>query len=163
MSTRLNVHGTAIVLGATGILIAGASGAGKSALALSLISAARLRGLFAALVADDQVFVTAANGRLVAEAPPAIAGLIELRGTGLARLERCNQLDAACLDLAVHPLAPGAGERLPEAAATLALAPGLALPAINLSWPSPDPFSFLAAACPGLESGLVARPRLVEG
>ena len=76
MTGAVNLHATAIVLGATGILITGPSGAGKSALALSLLRAGRLHGLYASLVADDQVLVSALNGRAVAAAPPATAGLI---------------------------------------------------------------------------------------
>lgn len=44
----VNVHGTAIVLGTTGLLITGPSGSGKSALALSCLSEVRHRGRFAA-------------------------------------------------------------------------------------------------------------------
>ena len=69
MTGAVNLHATAIVLGATGILITGPSGAGKSALALSLIRAGRLHGLYASLVADDQVLISASNGRAVAAAP----------------------------------------------------------------------------------------------
>ena len=64
-----------------GVLILGASGAGKSALALALI------GRGAALVADDRVELGPARGRRWSPArPSAIAGLIEARGVGLLRL-----------------------------------------------------------------------------
>lgn len=56
--------------------IRGASGSGKSALALQLI------GMGASLVADDQVDIAA---DLTLSAPPAIAGLIEARGIGVLR------------------------------------------------------------------------------
>ncbi len=72
-----SVHGTAILVGADGVLIRGESGAGKSALALALIE----RG--ARLIADDQLTLSACHGRIVATAPAAIAGRIELRGRGL--------------------------------------------------------------------------------
>jgi HPr kinase/phosphorylase len=76
----LNVHGAAVAFGGRGILILGASGAGKSALALDLI------GRGAALVADDRVDVRPCGGALVARAPAALAGLVEARGVGLLRL-----------------------------------------------------------------------------
>ena len=64
-----NLHATAIVVGATGILITGPSGSGKSEMALSLLETARGRGLYSALVSDDQVLVSVQNGRLLAETP----------------------------------------------------------------------------------------------
>lgn len=159
MTAAVNLHATAIVLGATGILITGPSGAGKSALALSLIRAARLHGLHASLVADDQVLVSAPNGRAVATAPSATAGLIEIRGTGLVPIDH---LPEAVLDFALLPVDPATAERLPATGERLDLVAGLTLPLARLVWPSPDPFSALAALCPGLEQGLAARPRLAE-
>lgn len=81
---RINLHGTVVVVGAAGVLIRGASGAGKSTLALQLIEASRVRGRFAALVTDDRAWLYARNGRLIAQAPEAIAGLVEIRGYGPA-------------------------------------------------------------------------------
>lgn len=65
-----------------GVLIMGASGSGKTTLALTLIRQAMAEGRFARLVADDQVFLSASAGRIVAHAPAAIAGLVEVRGLG---------------------------------------------------------------------------------
>ncbi|MBC7156031.1 MAG: serine kinase [Rhodobacteraceae bacterium] len=63
-----------------GVLIIGRSGAGKSTLALQLMA------LGAALVADDRTRLWCdANGRLRADSPAAIAGLIEARGVGVLR------------------------------------------------------------------------------
>ncbi len=70
------VHGTAVLVGAHGVLIRGGSGAGKSMLALALIE----RG--ARLIGDDRVTLSVRNGRLIASAPAATGGLIELRGRG---------------------------------------------------------------------------------
>ncbi|MCX7302756.1 MAG: HPr kinase/phosphatase C-terminal domain-containing protein [Hyphomicrobiales bacterium] len=77
-----NFHASAVVLGDRGILIAGPSGSGKSQLAMALLAEAAACGLFARLVADDQVFLSAHDGRLICAAPPTIAGLIEVRGLG---------------------------------------------------------------------------------
>jgi HPr kinase/phosphorylase len=74
------VHGSAVAVDGRAVLILGASGSGKSALALALI------GRGAALVADDRVVLEARGGALVARPPEAIAGLIEARGVGLLRL-----------------------------------------------------------------------------
>jgi serine kinase of HPr protein (carbohydrate metabolism regulator) len=75
-----NLHATAIVIGDRGILIRGASGSGKTALALAVIAAARATGRFGVLLADDQVLLSVRQGRLVCLAPPTIAGLVEVRG-----------------------------------------------------------------------------------
>lgn len=83
---RVNLHATVVVVGACGVLIRGPSGAGKSALALRLVELARQRQRFAMLVADDQVWITSAAGRLIAKAPDPIAGLIEQRGYGPVRV-----------------------------------------------------------------------------
>lgn len=71
------VHGTAVLIGADGVLIRGGSGSGKSTLAHALIESG------ARMIADDRVCVSACHGRLVATVPAPIAGLIELRGRGL--------------------------------------------------------------------------------
>jgi serine kinase of HPr protein (carbohydrate metabolism regulator) len=77
-----NLHATAVILGDRGILIAGDTSTGKTTLALSLIEHFTSAGQFARLVSDDQVFISARNGRLVCEAPPPIAGLAEVRSLG---------------------------------------------------------------------------------
>ncbi|MBV9969782.1 MAG: hypothetical protein JO228_07355, partial [Xanthobacteraceae bacterium] len=81
------IHGSAVLVGTRGLLIRGNSGAGKSQLVLQLIgAAAQGRLAFARLVADDRIFVTAIHGRLIARAPPELAGLLEIRGLGIRRL-----------------------------------------------------------------------------
>lgn len=69
-----------VAVGARALLVVGAPGTGKSALALDLVA------LGADLVADDQVVLAATGGTLVASPPPRLAGLIEARGLGLLRL-----------------------------------------------------------------------------
>jgi serine kinase of HPr protein (carbohydrate metabolism regulator) len=63
-----------------GVLLQGASGAGKSDLALRLIDSGAL------LVADDYTRLRASAGRVYAAPPPEIAGLLEVRGLGILRL-----------------------------------------------------------------------------
>ena len=84
------VHATAVLVGADGVLIRGESGSGKSALALALIE----RG--ARLIADDRLTLSGCHGRIVATAPGATAGLIELRGRGIVeRAPRAERRDPA--------------------------------------------------------------------
>ena len=71
------VHATAVLVGADGVLIRGESGSGKSALALALIE----RG--GRLIADDRLTISACHDRIVASAPQATLGMIELRGRGV--------------------------------------------------------------------------------
>jgi serine kinase of HPr protein (carbohydrate metabolism regulator) len=105
------VHASAVLVGARAVLIRGASGAGKSRLALELIEAAsagRLR--FARLVGDDRVHLDSAGGRLLVRPAPALAGLIELRGAGILRLD---YEPSAVVGLVVD-LAAADAARLPE-------------------------------------------------
>lgn len=104
-----NIHATALVLGERGILIRGASGAGKTTLALGLIQQACRSGIFSALVADDQSLLAARNGRLIARAPQSIAGLAEVYGLGPRGV---RYLPAATIDLIID-LADGT-DRLPD-------------------------------------------------
>ena len=72
--------GTCVAVDGRGVLLRGPSGAGKSDLALRLID----RG--AELVADDRVALVSSAGVLTASAPPALRGLMEVRGLGVFRL-----------------------------------------------------------------------------
>lgn len=81
--TRINVHATGLVLGKTGLILRGVSGAGKSLLALELIDEWEARGLPAKLVSDDRIEIEAGPTGVVMYAPKTIEGLIELRGRGI--------------------------------------------------------------------------------
>lgn len=108
---RQNMHGTVVVIGDRGVLVMGASGAGKTTLAMTLIEAAARAGRLGRLVADDQAWMSAAGGRVVAEAPDAIAGLVELRGLGPRPIAG---LRSAVVDLAVRLVPAADAQRLPE-------------------------------------------------
>jgi serine kinase of HPr protein (carbohydrate metabolism regulator) len=99
------VHGTAVLVGASGVLIRGESGTGKSALALALIE----RG--GRLIADDRLTLSNCNGRLVASAPRATAGLVELRGRGLLSLPHEQ---SGVIRLVVDIVEDEGLERMPE-------------------------------------------------
>ncbi|WP_040850329.1 HPr kinase/phosphorylase, partial [Nitrospirillum viridazoti] len=75
----IRVHATCVSVGGAGVLLRGASGSGKSDLALRLVDAGAL------LVADDQVALAAdpTATLLTATAPERLAGLIEVRGLGI--------------------------------------------------------------------------------
>ena len=118
-------HATALVIGETGLLILGESGAGKSALADRLIAEAEPRGLFAALVGDDRVAVTPRHGRLIASGHPDIAGQIERRGEGIGPV---RHVASAMLGLII--LLENAPERWPETA--FLTLEGLSLPVLRL-------------------------------
>jgi len=98
-------HATAVIVGEAGVLIRGASGAGKSALALALLAAGTPARLVS-LIGDDRVQLSVVNGRLVARAHPAIAGCIEQRGEGILRL---GYEPAAVIRMTadIYPLAAG--------------------------------------------------------
>ncbi|MBV8972755.1 MAG: aldolase [Sphingomonadaceae bacterium] len=99
------LHATAVAIRGRGVLLTGPSGSGKSDLALRLID----RG--AVLVADDRVVVARDAGRVLASPPPALAGLIEVRGLGIIAVPFAERVPVALiLDLAAAP------ERLPPPA-----------------------------------------------
>ncbi|MES2472075.1 MAG: aldolase [Pseudomonadota bacterium] len=80
MPGDINIHASCVALGGKGVLLLGASGAGKSDLALRLIDDG------AVLVADDRTLLFVKNGALHAKAPPSIQGLLEIRGLGIVEL-----------------------------------------------------------------------------
>lgn len=111
MSSRTNLHASALRLGGRGLLVRGPSGSGKSSLALSILARGAAAGFEAALVADDQVFVEPRGRRLYAQAPAATAGLIEVRGVGI--LSRPHLAETA-LDLVIDLVPRKSVKRLPE-------------------------------------------------
>lgn len=146
MSVSSNVHGTAIVIGTRGFLFIGPSGTGKSAVALHCIEEARARGLFAALIADDQVFITESNGRLIARAPKSIAGLAEIRGAGIVPVET---IEAGVISRAIRPIEPPFAERLAPDGETAEVLPPLLVPLTRLPlFPCMSAFSTLVAIHP---------------
>ena len=112
------------------VLLRGPSASGKSDLAFRLIDAG------ARLVADDQVELQAVEGTLRATPPPALAGLIELRGIGLLRLEA---LTDASVGLVVDLAPDTPPERLPEP--SHCVIQGITVPRIAI-----EPFQASAAA-----------------
>jgi serine kinase of HPr protein (carbohydrate metabolism regulator) len=124
------MHASAVLVGSHAVLIRGPSGAGKSKLALELLQAAQSGLLpFARLVADDRAHVGASHGRLLVRPPEALAGLLEVRGLGIRRVEAEA---IAVVGLVVDLAAPGA-ERLPEKDATETVIEGVRLPRLGVA------------------------------
>ncbi|MEO0440227.1 MAG: HPr kinase/phosphatase C-terminal domain-containing protein [Pseudomonadota bacterium] len=71
------VHATAIAINGHGVLLSGSTGTGKSDLALRLID----RG--AVLISDDQTELHANAETILLQAPPNIAGKLEVRSLGI--------------------------------------------------------------------------------
>lgn len=117
---RETVHATSIAIDGRAVLLIGPSGSGKSDLALRLID----RG--AILVSDDYTELTHSDERLLASAPEAIAGRMEVRGIGIVDMAHVGAIPVALvvrLDARV--------ERMPEpATCTLARR---AIPAIAVN------------------------------
>jgi HPr kinase/phosphorylase len=106
MAWAERIHASCVAVGRRGVLILGASGAGKSRLALALVD----RG--AMLVADDVCELIQVGDGLRAAAPARLAGVLELRGQGLIRLPfRLSVL----VHLAVEA-AQASPDRMPEPA-----------------------------------------------
>jgi HPr kinase/phosphorylase len=116
------LHATAIAIEGDAILLRGPSGAGKSDLALRLIDSG------ARLLADDQVLLRRLDNRILVWAPSAIAGLIEVRGVGILRVD---SLDEAPLALVVDLVPSAQVERIPDNRFEVIL--GLAVPLIALA------------------------------
>lgn len=85
------VHASCVAIEGRAVLISGPSGAGKSDLALRLLD----RGFI--LVSDDQTVVRREGERLVASAPPQIAGKLEIRGLGIMEMETVADVPVALL------------------------------------------------------------------
>jgi len=128
------IHASAVLVGPKAALIRGPAGSGKSMLAWSLVTAAA-QGLltFARLVADDRAYVENHSARLLVRPAEALAGLIEVHGLGIRRIEFEPVamvglvVDLGVRDAARHPNAEGTsvlvqGVTVPR----LAVAPGIA-------------------------------------
>lgn len=115
----IRTHGSCVARDDAALLLLGASGSGKSDLALRLLD----RGF--ALVADDQVVME----RGFARPPASLAGLLEIRGIGLLTLPyRAPVRVVLALDLG------SPAERLPD---PIGPDPVLGIPLLRLDPGSP--------------------------
>lgn len=126
----VTIHGTCVLVSGIGVLLRGASGSGKSDLALRLIDGG------ARLIADDRVELRMEQGRLMATAPAALAGLLEVRGVGIMPVPT---VPGAEIGLVVDLVPRGEVERLPDVETTPLLdtaVPRLALHPFDASTPA---------------------------
>jgi HPr kinase/phosphorylase len=130
MALQPTVHASAVLFGARAVLIRGPSGSGKSQLAYQLIEHPRGNGSgFARLVGDDRVHLEVASGRLLVRPAETLAGLLEVRGVGVRRVDH---EPAAVVGLVVDLNAADA-ERLPEPERQRAEIEGVALPRLAVA------------------------------
>jgi HPr kinase/phosphorylase len=125
----MQIHASCAARDGAGVLLLGPTGSGKSDLTLRLLD----RGFM--LVADDRVEIDEG----VARPPPALAGLLEVRGLGILRLPYVSSVRLA---LAVELSAP-ARLSLPARHAEL----GLPLVAVDAGSPSAAQRVTLALDC----------------
>ena len=92
-------HATGVAIHGHAVLITGASGVGKSELALMLMD----RG--AVLISDDQVLLEKIDDRLFAAPAPHIAGRIEVRNLGILTRPYVSHVPVA-LHIALRANAP---------------------------------------------------------
>jgi serine kinase of HPr protein (carbohydrate metabolism regulator) len=139
------IHATCLRLASgqrsLGVLLRGPSGSGKSMLALRLLddrgtglAAIGVPEVTASLVSDDQVRVRSIDGALLASAPAAISGLLEVRGLGIVKVP-CVTAETP-LGLVIEHQASAGLDRLPAGARTGLF--GLDLPMYLLDFASPD-------------------------
>jgi HPr kinase/phosphorylase len=142
MTQGASVHASAVLVGDRAALIRGPSGAGKSRLAFDLILAGRAGQLPpAVLVGDDRVHLDTVAGQLWVRPAQELAGLIEVRGLGVRRLDFAIK---AIVGIVVD-LAAGDAQRLPPPEALSIQLNGVLLPRIPVGTGF-DPLPMIVAA-----------------
>jgi len=132
MDDLVTVHATCVAINDDGVLLAGPPGAGKSDLALRLISSG------AVLVGDDQVIVRQQAERLIVSAPKNLQGLLEVRGIGICSYPFMKECKLTAVFDLEHGTTP---ERLPDLKEQTGTILGLQVARVRL-----DPFHASAVA-----------------
>lgn len=115
------IWGNVLSIDGRGVLLRGPSGSGKSDLALRLIDAG------ATLVADDRAALAREGDSLVARAPEALSGKMEVRGIGIVSVPTVQR---AALVLVVDLVPLEQVPRMPEPGRWTHL--GVTVPLISL-------------------------------
>lgn len=125
------LHATAIAVDGRAALIIGSSGAGKSDLALRCLTMAPSPTLphAARLIADDRVIVERSGNQLLASAPAALLGKLEVRSIGIFEVEPSPP---APVRLVVELTSPQATARYPDPWPTKMIL-GLHVPILRIS------------------------------
>jgi HPr kinase/phosphorylase len=121
-ASGVQVHATVVAIDGVGVMLRGPSGGGKSDLALRLIDGGAL------LVADDRCDLRLEGGEVIVEAPPSLAGLLEVRAMGVVP---APSIPRVALALVIDLTPPDRIERLPRAAACAYL--GIEFPLVSLA------------------------------
>ena len=148
------IHASAVQVGDRAVLIRGPSGSGKSRLVFDLILAGRADQIpEAMLIADDRLYLETADGRLVVRPATELAGLIEIRGLGIRRLD----FAASGIVGLVVDLNAADADRLPSSEALQTSINGVELPRIPVGQGFP-PLPMVVAALTTIEGSASIRP-----
>lgn len=106
-SAQLTLHGVFMDVFKVGVLLTGASGVGKSELALELLARGHR------LVADDATEFTLRNQQIVGACPPLLEGFLEARSLGILNIRKlygaASVIRKKPLDLMIELDAPRRG------------------------------------------------------
>ena len=115
------IWGNVVSIDGRGVLLRGPSGIGKSDLALRLIDGG------ASLVADDRVELAREGDSLIARAPEALSGRMEVRGIGIVSVQAVQRVSLVLvIDLVPLEQVP----RMPDPGRWTHL--GVSIPVISL-------------------------------
>ena len=82
LAEEITLHGVLVDVAGMGVLLTGASGIGKSEVALELVHRGHR------LVADDSVIIKKSGNILIGRSPDMIRHMLEIRGVGIINVER---------------------------------------------------------------------------
>ena len=149
-----SVHASAVLVGTHAVLIRGPSGSGKSRLAFELILAGRAGQVPPAiLVGDDRVYLDTSGGKLIVRSVAELAGLIEIRGLVVRRIEHVGEAPVGL----VVDLGAEEAQRMPAAEALTTWIDGVEIPRIPVDLRYP-PLPLIVAALTTTDGACAARP-----